>query len=56
MSWHPAYTERVLAPDHRFAAAHLYPAFLDALTAHARTVARLRSLTGGRFVQHGDAE
>ncbi len=41
MTWHRAYVERVLAPDHGFAAQHLYDAFLDALTAHVRTVARL---------------
>lgn len=41
MAWHRAYVERVLAPDHVFAAQHLYRAFLDALTAHVRTVARL---------------
>jgi argininosuccinate lyase len=45
VSWHPAYTGRVLAPDHAFAAARLYEAFLDALTAHARTVARLPTAT-----------
>lgn len=43
MSWHPAYVDRVLAPDHAFAGARLYDAFLDALTAHLRTVARLPS-------------
>jgi argininosuccinate lyase len=41
MTWHPAYVGRVLTPDHAYAATHLYPAFLDALTAHVRTVARL---------------
>ncbi len=41
MTWHRAYVERVLAPDHAFAAEHLHVAFLDALTAHVRTVARL---------------
>jgi argininosuccinate lyase len=41
MSWHPAYVERVLTPDHLFAGRRLYPEFLDALTAHVRTVARL---------------
>jgi argininosuccinate lyase len=46
VTWHPAYTGRVLAPDHAFAAAHLYEAFLDALTAHARTVARLPAAAG----------
>jgi argininosuccinate lyase len=43
MTWHPAYVGRVLTPDHAYAAAHLYPAFLDALTAHVRTVARLET-------------
>ena len=46
MTWHPAYAGRVLAPDHAFAADRLYPAFLDALTAHARTVARLPAARG----------
>ena len=46
MSWHPAYAGRVLAPDHAFAAERLYGAFLDALTAHVRTVARLPAATG----------
>jgi argininosuccinate lyase len=46
VTWHPAYTDRVLAPDHAFAAARLYGAFLDALTAHARTVARLPAAAG----------
>lgn len=46
MSWHPAYADRVLAADHRFAAARLYDAFLDALTAHLRTVARLPNAVG----------
>lgn len=41
MPWHRAYVGRVLAPDHAFAAEHLHVAFLDALTAHVRTVARL---------------
>jgi argininosuccinate lyase len=41
VTWHRAYVERVLAPDHAFAAEHLHTAFLDALTAHLRTVARL---------------
>ncbi len=48
MTWHPAYADRVLAPDHAFAAARLYGAFLDALTAHARTVARLPVAAGHR--------
>lgn len=41
MPWHRAYVGRVLAPDHTFAAQHLHAAFLDAMTAHVRTVARL---------------
>lgn len=41
MTWHRAYVERVLTPDHRFAGTYLYDTFLDALTAHVRTVARL---------------
>jgi argininosuccinate lyase len=39
--WHPAYVERVLAPDHRYAARHFRDDFLDALTAHLRCVAEL---------------
>lgn len=39
--WHAAYVDHVLAPDHRYAAAQLHATFLDALTAHLRTVARL---------------
>jgi argininosuccinate lyase len=41
MTWHPTYRERVLAPDYGFAAKHLKEHFLDALVAHARTVATL---------------
>ena len=44
MSWNPAYFEQVLAPDYRFAAAHLQSALLDSMTAHVRTVGRLPSV------------
>ncbi len=43
MTWHKAYREQVLAPDYRFAKAHLKAHFLHALTAHVRTVRRLES-------------
>ena len=39
--WHQAYRDNVLMPDYRFATQHLAHYFLDAMTAHARTVARL---------------
>ncbi|MEX2541745.1 MAG: lyase family protein [Trueperaceae bacterium] len=39
--WHPAYRDHVLMPDYRFASQHLAGYFLDAMTAHARTVARI---------------
>jgi argininosuccinate lyase len=39
--WHQAYRDYVLMPDYRFATQHLAGYFLDAMTAHARTVARL---------------
>lgn len=39
--WHASYRERVLEPDYTFATRHLAPHFLDALTAHVRTVKRL---------------
>lgn len=41
MTWHTTYREQVLAPDFRFAATYLKPHFLNALTAHVRTVKRL---------------
>lgn len=41
MRWHVAYRERVLEPDYGFAVRHLKDHLLDALTAHARTVAAL---------------
>jgi argininosuccinate lyase len=37
--WHQAYRDNVLMPDYRFASQHLAGYFLDAMTAHARTVA-----------------
>jgi argininosuccinate lyase len=46
--WHRAYAERVLAPDQAYAAEHLFPTFLDVLTAHLRTVARLPVAAGHR--------
>lgn len=39
--FHPVYSESVLMPDFRFARQHLAQHFLDAMTAHVRTVARL---------------
>jgi argininosuccinate lyase len=39
--WHPSYRDNVLMPDYRFASQHLAGYFLDAMTAHARTVARI---------------
>ncbi|UCH27755.1 MAG: argininosuccinate lyase [Trueperaceae bacterium] len=39
--WHEIYRENVLMPDYRFASQHLAPHFLDAMTAHVRTVKRL---------------
>lgn len=39
--FHPVYCESVLLPDFRFARQHLAQHFLDAMTAHVRTVARL---------------
>jgi argininosuccinate lyase len=39
--WHQAYRDHVLMPDYRFASQHLAGYFLDAMTAHARTVAML---------------
>lgn len=39
--WHQAYRDNVLMPDYRFATQHLAQYFLDAMTAHARTVAKL---------------
>jgi len=44
--WHAAYVDHVLAPDQRYAAAELHATFLDALTAHLRTVARLPAAAG----------
>jgi argininosuccinate lyase len=41
MTWHPAYTEHVLEPDYAFASRYLKDHFIDALTAHARSVALL---------------
>ncbi|MDZ7706040.1 MAG: argininosuccinate lyase [Trueperaceae bacterium] len=41
MSWHDSYCQHVLWPDYRFASQHLAEHFLDAMTAHVRTVARL---------------
>ena len=43
MTWSATYSQQVLAPDYRFAGAHLKPHFLHALTAHVRTVRRLKS-------------
>ncbi len=43
MSWHPAYRDWVLTPDYDFARRYLREHLLDALTAHARTVAELPS-------------
>jgi len=43
MSWHPSYRSWVLAGDYDFAERHLKGHFLDALVAHARTVAALPS-------------
>jgi len=39
--WHRAYVDHVLAPDHGYAARQMHATFLDALTAHLRTVGRL---------------
>lgn len=39
--FHPVYSESVLMPDFRFARQHLAQHFLDAMTAHVRTVAQL---------------
>ncbi len=46
MTWNRSYVDHVLTPDQRFAAAHLYQDFIDALTAHVRTVARLPAARG----------
>ena len=43
MTWSATYRQQVLAPDYRFAGAHLKPHFIRALTAHVRTVRRLKS-------------
>lgn len=42
-TWHPAYRNGVLAADFRYAAAHLYHHFIDAMTAHLDTVLRMPS-------------
>ena len=44
--WHRAYVDRVLRPDQGYAASHLQDAFLDVLTAHVRTIARLPAAEG----------
>jgi len=41
MTFHPTYSDHVLMPDFRFAKQHLAEHFLDAMTAHVRTVKRL---------------
>ena len=41
MPFHPAYTGAVLEPEYRFVSAYLKPYFIDALTAHAKTVRKL---------------
>ena len=46
MPWHPSYRGRVLEPDYLFAARHLLPHFLCALTAHLQAVARLPVAAG----------
>jgi argininosuccinate lyase len=46
--WHAAYVAHVLAPDQRYAAAELHATFLDAMTAHLRTVARLPAAADGQ--------
>jgi argininosuccinate lyase len=48
VTWHPAYRERVLEPDFAFAALHLKGHFLDALTAHVRTVGALEAARADR--------
>src|SRR5690606_11107205 len=47
MAWHSAYSQRVLAPDYRFAVENLRHHFVDAMTAHLDEVLRLPG--------HGDA-
>ncbi len=42
MRFHEAYRRHVLMPDFRFARQHLAGHFLDAMTAHVRTVKRLK--------------
>jgi argininosuccinate lyase len=46
VTWHPSYRERVLEPDYGFASRYLKDHFLDALTAHVRTVAALPLASG----------
>ena len=41
--WNSAYCDHVLMPDYRFASQYLAEYFLDAITAHVRTVRRLPS-------------
>ena len=40
-TWNPRYLAHVLAPDYHFASTHLKRHFVNALTAHVRTVGRL---------------
>lgn len=41
MQFHPVYINAVLEPEYSFVSTHLKPYFVDALTAHAKTVRRL---------------
>ena len=51
-TWNPRYLTHVLAPDYHFASTHLKRHFVNALTAHVRTVRRLED----RHIQrHQDA-
>ncbi len=51
-TWNPRYLTHVLAPDYHFASTHLKRHFVNALTAHVRTV---RRLSDPHIQRHQDA-